>query len=63
MTIFVNGWHQLSDAIVKRMAPRAFEKAYSPGCNSAGERPYQLLSTVLREKNRAALAMYDGRRR
>lgn len=45
------------------MAPRAFEKAYSPGCNSAGERPYQLLSTVLREKNRAALAMYDGRRR
>jgi DNA end-binding protein Ku len=41
--------------------PIHFEKAYYLGSNTGGERPYQLLSRVMREKNRAALAMYAAR--
>ena len=41
--------------------PIHFEKAYYLGCNTGGERPYQLLSRVMREKNRAALATYAAR--
>lgn len=46
---------------LEQVDPIHFEKAYYLGCNTGGERPYQLLSTVMREKNRAALAMYAAR--
>jgi DNA end-binding protein Ku len=41
--------------------PIHFEKAYYLGSNTGGERPYQLLSRVMREKNRAAVATYAAR--
>ncbi len=41
--------------------PIHFEKAYYLGSNTGGERPYHLLASVMREKNRAALAMYAAR--
>ena len=46
---------------LEQVDPIHFEKAYFLGSNTGGERPYQLLSTVMREKNRAALAMYAAR--
>ncbi len=41
--------------------PIHFAKAYYLGSNTGGERPYQLLARVMREKSRAALAMYAAR--
>jgi DNA end-binding protein Ku len=46
---------------LEQVDPIHFEKAYYLGSNVGGERPYQLLATVMREKNRAALAMYAAR--
>ena len=41
--------------------PIHYEKAYYLGSNVGGERPYQLLARVMREKQRAALASYAAR--
>ena len=41
--------------------PIHYEKAYYLGSNTGGERPYHLLARVMREKGRAALAMYAAR--
>jgi len=41
--------------------PLYFEKAYCLGSNVGGERPYQLLAEVMRDKQRAALATYAAR--
>ncbi len=46
---------------LEQVDPIHFEKAYYLGSDIGGERPYQLLSTVMREKNRAALATYAAR--
>ncbi len=46
---------------LEQVDPIHYEKAYYLGSNVGGERPYQLLATVMREKNRAALATYAAR--
>lgn len=46
---------------LEQVDPIHFDKAYYLGSNVGGERPYQLLAKVMREKQRAAVAMYAAR--
>lgn len=46
---------------LEQVDPIHFDKAYYLGSNTGGERPYQLLAKVMREKQRAAIAMYAAR--
>lgn len=46
---------------LEQVDPIHFEKAYYLGSNVGGERPYQLLAEVMRQKQRAALATYAAR--
>ena len=46
---------------LEQVDPIHYAKAYYLGSNVGGERPYQLLATVMREKHRAALATYAAR--
>lgn len=46
---------------LEQVDPIYFESAYYLGTNAGGERPYHLLSAVMREKQRAAIATYAAR--
>ncbi len=46
---------------LEQVDPIHYEKAYYLGSNIGGERPYHLLAQVMREKSRAAVAMYAAR--
>lgn len=46
---------------LEQVDPIYFDAAYYLGTNAGGERPYHLLSAVMREKQRAAIATYAAR--